>query len=1004
MKKIIIIMISCLGILAMNFMTTNHQNKVIAENISDQNETEFRAAWISYYTGDINYQGQQNYMDKIDNILDTLEYYNMNAMIFHIRANHDAWYNSKINKINSQLIGVDFDVFDPLEYVITEAHKRGIEFHAWLNPYRIGSTYGSKQEVADAYSAYPNNPASNENNVLIGSPLQILDPGIPEVREFIIDTCLEIVENYDVDAIHFDDYFYADGIDDSETRAKYNTEGLSVSDFRRKQVDTFIYNLKLELDEFNAQNNRFVQLGISPTGVYKNASSQTEANTPIEDYVFDSNGNLIYPTGATIGCQMHYESYLYCDTLKWVNNEWINYILPQTYWAQNHSLAPYEKLINWWNQAVSKKNVNLYAGMGIYMWLNNANEAYEQLVINDALENVQGTSIYSYKQIAAAYNNIDASAKEQMNDVKNYVWKNKTILPKVQGFNEVKLGSVQNFLIDGNSISFDRLEGAKFYIIYKDQNAINYDHSQIVDIIGGTSEIISWRDSEEGNFVYDVVPLSYTNTLGEPTIHIEEYVPGNITCQISLNSDLSNPLPISEVVNIETGNQAYLLLGNDAPSKNLNDYLWSTSNNQVVDIDEEGNLNIKKLGTAIIEGKYKLDNDLYCKLTLNICNQDVLNQVYNVRFLDANNRVLKEEMVKYGNSATPPTYVVKEPTDKYTFVFKGWSQLYYNIVEDLDIIAVFEPVLNSYHVTFKNPDGEILKEEDVLYGHSSTPPENPKMDPTIEYSYRFSHWDSDYTTITNNIVITAVYNQLDNLYQLSFETNGGTTISSRIYFHYEEIQMPTSPTKDGFVFDGWYYDEQFTQKCQFPIKLTENTTIFAKWVVARDILFYDEQGQLLYNIVVKDGDLLSYRDGPIKEGYDFIGWSLSQDSKDLFDFETIITKDYNLYAYYEEKSPASNYYVVVFYDLDGEIIKVQEVEEGTDAIAPEPPKVDGYLFKGWDKNFNQVNSDLEIHPIYEIISKDNTNNCSCKESTYFIVSFAIVIFISSIIFLKKRNH
>lgn len=73
---------------------------------------------------------------------------------------------------------------------------------------------------------------------------------------------------------------------------------------------------------------------------------------------------------------------------------------------------------------------------------------------------------------------------------------NKTILPKIQGFNEVKLGSVQNFLIDGNSISFDRLDGAKFYIIYKDQNAINYDNSQIVDIIGGTSDIISWKDTE----------------------------------------------------------------------------------------------------------------------------------------------------------------------------------------------------------------------------------------------------------------------------------------------------------------------------------------------------------------------------------------------------------------------------------------------------------------------------------------------------------------------------
>ena len=119
-----------------------------------------------------------------------------------------------------------------------------------------------------------------------------------------------------------------------------------------------------------------------------------------------------------------------------------------------------------------------------------------------------------------------------------------------------------------------------------------------------------------------------------------------------------------------------------------------------------------------------------------------------------------------------------------------------------------------------------------------------------------------------------LYNQLDNLYQLNFETNGGTTISSKIYFHYENIQIPSSPTKDGFVFDGWYYDEKLTQKCQFPIKLTEDTTIFAKWAVARNVSFYDEQGQLLYNIVVKDGDLLSYLYGPIKEVYDFICLSL----------------------------------------------------------------------------------------------------------------------------------
>lgn len=112
---------------------------------------------------------------------------------------------------------------------------------------------------------------------------------------------------------------------------------------------------------------------------------------------------MVYPTGATIGCQMHYESYLYCDTLKWVNNEWINYILPQTYWSTSHSRAPFEKLINWWNMAVKNKNVNLYAGMGIYMWKDTAGEAVKQLNITSGLENVLGTSIYSYGEINEAY-------------------------------------------------------------------------------------------------------------------------------------------------------------------------------------------------------------------------------------------------------------------------------------------------------------------------------------------------------------------------------------------------------------------------------------------------------------------------------------------------------------------------------------------------------------------------------------------------------------------------
>ena len=190
-----------------------------AEDSTINYDPELRAAWVSYFTGDIRYTNQADYCKSIDEILDALEYYNMNAIIFHVRANHDAWYKSELNVVNSQLAQVNFDEFDPLEYVITESHKRGIEFHAWLNPYRLGtsSKYPTAAGTATNFSQYRNNPASKASNILVGNTLTILDPGIPSVREFLINTCLELAENYDIDAIHFDDYFYAAGINDNNT-------------------------------------------------------------------------------------------------------------------------------------------------------------------------------------------------------------------------------------------------------------------------------------------------------------------------------------------------------------------------------------------------------------------------------------------------------------------------------------------------------------------------------------------------------------------------------------------------------------------------------------------------------------------------------------------------------------------------------------------------------------------------------------------------------------------
>lgn len=882
MKKLLLNLITFILIFTFVF---NHTKQIKANTVGETSNTlkqEFRAAWISYYTGDIRFTSIKDYKNSIDKILDTLEYYNMNAMIFHVRANHDAWYNSKINRINQQLKNLDFNEFDPLEYVITEAHKRGIEFHAWLNPYRIGSTYDTKEEIAKDFSNFPNNPASNPDNVLIGNPLQILDPGIPENRQFIIDTCLEIVENYDVDAIHFDDYFYANGINDYKTVEKYNTNNLSVADFRRLQVDTFIYDLKQELDSFNQKNHRYVQLGISPTGVYKNAATQNEANTPLDEYVYNQNGDLIYPTGATLGCQMHYESYLYCDTLKWVNNEWINYILPQTYWASNHRLAPYQKLISWWNAAVKNKNVNLYSGMGIYMWLNQTNEACNQLEIVSNLDQVFGTSIYSFKQMQLAYDKEDANARKQMEQIKTNYWSNKTIPPQITGFQTEKIGSVENFSEFENTISFSKLDNAKFYIIYRTKDKFTYKEEEIAGIIGSNQNYITWTDSVVGDYEYNVIPVSFTNNLGDPVSKISKEDTVLLPFELYQDANLQSKYYFDYALSLKLGNNIYIKQEN-----NLNQFIWESTNQEVATIDEQGKIQINHEGTTKITGKLKTDQKQIVQFTLNIYLGDTINNYYNVNFYDYDGTLLKSEQVQYGTSANAPTDLKREPGINCTYEFYGWSGDYQNITSDVDFYALYSTKMKVFTVTFKNPDGTILKEEKVIYGKYATAPQNPQMEPTIEYTYTFLNWDKDFNNVTEDLVVNAVYYTIDNLYKISYETFDGSIISSNFYYFYEEIDEPTT-TKEGYIFDGWFYDQEFNQKAVFPIKLTKNTVLYAKWTKIINLNFYDQNNNLFKTFKLKSGDVLD--DVPVisQTGYTFEGWKINDT---LFDFTQPLYQD-----------------------------------------------------------------------------------------------------------------
>lgn len=361
----------------------NSSERVYMLEEYDYPTAEYRAVWVSTFVSDIPaYTTEEKFKADATEVLDNLVRMGMNAMVFHVRTHNNALYNSDLNPIASWWKLVDFDKFDPLTWLIDETHKRGIEFHAWMNPYRITDGF-----VGEAYPE--GHPCLDPTQVLTsGTGAKILDPGSERVQDFIVDTCMEFLDRYDADAIHFDDYFYIDGV----------AENISANQ-KRANVDAFIEKLSNEMHEMNEAEGRAVLLGISPSGIYRNGSYSAGPT-------YDSNGNLSNPVSSNTAGFAHYGDYLYSDTKKWVDEEWIDYITPQTYWGIEHTVASFAELSRWWSWAVRYKKVNLYLGVGIYMadstgssgnyWRKNVNEVQNQILNAGQYDEVKGMCYYKY--------------------------------------------------------------------------------------------------------------------------------------------------------------------------------------------------------------------------------------------------------------------------------------------------------------------------------------------------------------------------------------------------------------------------------------------------------------------------------------------------------------------------------------------------------------------------------------------------------------------------------
>ena len=490
----------------------------------EEKASEFRGTWVSFYAGDINsYSSDQNIKGQLLQVLDTLCHYNMNAIVFHIRTHNDAMYETDMAPQSPYTTAANYESWDYLEWFIGECHERGIEFHAWLNPYRISSGGTTEAAVSAKYASYPKNPAHDINNVLMNSKGEaILDPGIPEVRKYIVDTCLEIMEKYDVDAIHFDDYFYISDIDDSATRKKYNKTNLSIDNFRRAQVDTFINELSDAMFAYNTEHNRCVQLGISPTAIYRNVSNYVSPS----NYKYDASGTLTYPNGSGTSGWQHYGSSLYCDSKKWIDNEWIDYIVPQAYFAIDYNIASFAALCDWWAGVVKNKKVNLYMGMGYYKsrentaygWYNNPNEILYELRYANDNSDIDGICIYQYK-----YLSLDRS-KDCMKSLVDSYWTKCPKSPQIERYDSYfdTNEKVKNIKVhDGDdviTITWDKLNDVTRYAVYKYSDSL--DISNLDQLIGYAGEISNGIcgltcSDYEGITNFAVVPITKDNKYGQ---------------------------------------------------------------------------------------------------------------------------------------------------------------------------------------------------------------------------------------------------------------------------------------------------------------------------------------------------------------------------------------------------------------------------------------------------------------------------------------------------------
>lgn len=500
------------------FLLLFHSSLSNAQNTSKiAPKREFRGVWVAT-VANIDWPSRQNLsvdqqQQELIGILEQHKANGMNAIMLQIRPTADAFYAKSREPWSHWLMGkqgvAPANGFDPLAFAIKEAHARGIELHAWFNPYR----------ATNSIRAVPSaNHITNQKPELFYTygGQKLFDPGLPEVRAYIVRVILDVVKEYDIDGVHFDDYFYpyriaGQTIKDSATFAKYKNEYTNIEDWRRNNVDLLVKMVNDSVHHYK----KHVKFGVSPFGIWKNFREDTLGSK-------------------TSGLSNYHE--LYADSRKWVKEGWVDYINPQIYFTFSRAAAPFGVLADWWSN--NSFGRHLYIGQAAYLvhgmpsklepaW-GNLSEIPNQIRYIRQNNRTQGSVFFSSKSLSTV-------ARAVADSLRKDLYKYPSLPPQMPWLDDVVPNAPQNFtaqeIAGGTNLKWTKPlpakdgETASGYVIYRAEegekiNVLNPKYILHISFEDFTS-FLDTKVEKGKRYVYLVTALDRLKNESEPSIQAD---------------------------------------------------------------------------------------------------------------------------------------------------------------------------------------------------------------------------------------------------------------------------------------------------------------------------------------------------------------------------------------------------------------------------------------------------------------------------------------------------